>query len=251
MWLRGAAAGLDERLEDSGVDGVLVAQAFGVELHADEPGEDVVVGMGFEGFDHAVGAACSDAQGWGDPADRLMMRAVNAERSISGDLGELGTGFRGDFMDALKPFGLAIVREGFGSFQGDVRDEIASEGDIENLLAATDREEGFGLAEGFVDENQFEEIAMAFCWDDGAGDVGVEIRAVQGRMHVFTSREHDPMAMADGFADDGDVGGAGKDQGQGAGGDQGVGVALGEADGGVGEFGALPLGVGGDENPGA
>ena len=48
-----------------------------------------------------------------------------------------------------------------GNLLADVRDQLPAERDVEQLMAATDRQQRFALAENFVNQNQFEQIALA------------------------------------------------------------------------------------------
>lgn len=224
--------------------GQSVPESFRVELDREEKGMSGNVRVGFERLDDTVGTPCGDPQRWSHPTDGLMMGAVDAEMGSLCEFGQEGARFRSDVMHGLKPFGLPVVKQGARVLQGDVGDEVAPQGDIEDLLSATDGEEGTALAQGFVNQKELEQIPLTLGGHNRRPNIVGNVRRVEVGLDVFAARQEHAVATLNRLANHVLTRGAGKDPGQPARGINGVGVALGKAKGGVGEFAALALGVG-------
>src|SRR5688572_17518525 len=81
-----------------------------------------------------------------------------------------------------------VVR-GTGNLLSNIDDQGASQCDIQDLMAATDREERFALAKYLVYEHQFEQIALAF---GGVHRFGQGLRQsfpVEARINIVATRQ--------------------------------------------------------------
>jgi hypothetical protein len=71
-----------------------------------------------------------------------------------------------------------------GNLLADVRDQLSAKRDVQQLMSATDRQQRFALAENFVNQNQFEQIAFA-----AVGRCSMVARIARGRFFLCKGRD--------------------------------------------------------------
>src|SRR5262245_41595305 len=125
---RAAAGGVQEGIKEIARGGVVAHQFLGMPLHRD--GERVPRNLGALGG--AVVGVSHDAEASPGTVDRLVVEAVDVESCAAQDFGESRSrldlhGVAGDVASAL----LAVLDQGADG-GGDVLDEGASEGDIQD-----------------------------------------------------------------------------------------------------------------------
>ena len=208
-----------------------------MELDGKEPREDRCVSVDeFGGFDDSVGSDGDRAEFRGELIDGLVMGAVDVDGGAAGDGGEERAGIDGDGMDGLVLEIAAVVGDVGGMLGGKVEDEGAAESDIDDLMAAADGEQGFGVLDQFGEDREFLDVAGWIRPDAACGEFRGGVGTMDTGMDVIATGEEDAIGLGESLTDEFGVEGAGEDPGQGAGGDQGVGVAIGQADAGVIEF---------------
>src|SRR5689334_13160063 len=107
-------------------------------------------------------------------------------------------------MNDIAAFVQASVLHGAGDFARDIHDQRATHGDIKHLVAAANGEQRFALAEDFIDQDQFAQIALAAV---GGGvhrfaELGRDAVFVKPRFDVVTAGDEDAIRAANTFGNE-------------------------------------------------
>lgn len=133
-------------------------------------------------------------------------------------------GVAGDFerMGGLVAGRLLVVVEGGGELVGDVLPEGAAKGDVENLHAATDGEDGAVGGNGDAGERELEGVTLGL-----GGDLDVEdLLAVVRGIDVLAAGEEEPVKVVQGGFDGRRAGDRGEEDREAAGEADGVDVGF-------------------------
>lgn len=191
-------------------------------------GEPEGIGGVFDGFDGAVGGARADAQAGGDLVDRLVVAGVGVEGCGGGeDGGEEGVGCDGEGVGVGAVAGAGVEEWGGVGGRGKVGEvlvEGAAAGDVHDLAAEADAQDGHAAGLGGAEEGEVEELAV------GIGEAGFIVGrlAVESGVEVGAAGDEESVDLIEHGLVEGGIVGGGEDQGYAAGADDGAWVIGGE-----------------------
>lgn len=145
--------------------------------------EEATAVLAFDGLDRAVVGPAGGAQAGADGADGLVVQGVDAQQTEAGDNLQPAPVEHPDVVDRCGGLVLAAVLD--VGHEGEVLDQGAPCGHVEDLGPPADAEDGDVAGQGGVDEGQLPGVAAGV----DALDLGKGRAAVRRGVHIAAAAE--------------------------------------------------------------
>src|SRR6185503_18074400 len=128
----------------------------------------------------------------------LMVRTINTHFAAA-DFSKNRTVLNLHIMDDFVFFVRAAMVDCLRNFGRNIDNQTAAEGDIENLMSAANRQQWLALAKDFIDQHQFEKIALRRRGTDGFFQFRRQLFRVNFRCDVIATSQDQTVASTDRF----------------------------------------------------
>src|ERR1043165_107197 len=164
-----------------------------MELNGQQVGQKVPgARIRFQSLDYSIYTNGSSSQRFSDICDRLMMSAIHPEAVSAGDFSKQRSNLQFYFVNHLMFFSQPAMVERAWNLASDVHKQSPAKRHVKDLLAATDRQQGFALPQHLINQQQFKEVAFR----GGGVDSFLELSrkllsAVKRRINIVAARSEE------------------------------------------------------------